>query len=95
MNNHNAHLQLLSGILRVYVDGSFESKDRYEWCCTVVSVDSETIELLGVIKPPTKAIWRAIEDCLRNAGYKQVRFTRYRNGLKTTHTISDRKQKNS
>ena len=83
------HVQLLSGLLRVYPKAkSFENKDAYEWCCTIVHVDEDTVELCGVTKTPSKEIWRAVAKTLKDAGYKEARFIRYRRGSREVHTFT-------
>lgn len=66
-----AHVQLISGVLRVFADGR-QFGDAYEWAATIQRVDDETMEILGVDKRPTISGIRAIVTELRRMGVKRL-----------------------
>jgi hypothetical protein len=47
--------------------------DPYGWCVAVVK-DGECAVLKGALKGPTVGQAHAVEDALRGAGFKRVRF---------------------
>ena len=63
---------------------TFESNqdygDAYTWVATCRFVNKETVEILGVIKAPTKTEWLAVINNLAQMGVKFVFYKQYRNG---------------
>lgn len=75
-----AHIEYFydAGVVRVFIDDN-KYGDEYEWACTVVFFreDCKTIaELVGVVKPPTPTIIRAIVEALRKEKVDTLRFRR-------------------
>jgi len=70
-----AELEPLSFVLRIWSDGQHYG-DPYDWCATVVRIAPDTLEVLGAMRAPTPAEWRAINDAAFMAGYKRVVFCR-------------------
>lgn len=79
-----AEIDPLVSVLRVFSKGR-EHGDAYEWSVTAQHIDRTTIELVGVISPPTFSQWRAVERCCREAGIETVVFYRMRRGEKVLH----------
>jgi hypothetical protein len=75
----NAHFEPLSGIVRVFADGNTYG-DSYEWCATCRFLDQKRVEILGVTKPMTPSIWRAIVERFGEMGVETIVFLRKRNG---------------
>lgn len=79
-----AHIQPLSGIIRVFDDKKAYHQDDYEWCGTLRWIDDNTVELLGIIKPPTLSQVRAIKKTCIDMGIEKLIFQRLRNKTLTT-----------
>lgn len=75
---HKAHLELTAGIIRVYGPGkSHDAGDKYEWCGVVVNFGRGKAEIRGVMNAPTLAHARAIQTCLREAGFTKLEVERW------------------
>lgn len=72
---HIAHIEPLTAVLRVFAPGKGYG-DPYEFACTVRWLDPETVELLGVDKPPSPSMWWPVADALREMGVKEFVFSR-------------------
>lgn len=75
-----AHIEYFydAGVVRVFIDDN-KYGDEYEWACTVVFFreDCKTIaELMGVVKPLTHTMLKAIIKALRKDGVDTLRFRR-------------------
>jgi len=81
--SYTAHLETTVGIIRVYRPGrSHANGDKYDWCATVVNLGydggREVVELRGVMRAPTIREARAVQDCLREAGFNALKVERWK-----------------
>ncbi len=76
------HIEPIAACLRVWSKADSVYGDRYDWSATCRWIDSETMEVIGVDKPVTRAMCHAIRDEAWKLGVKKVGFTRIRNGSK-------------
>ncbi len=76
------HIEPIAACLRVWSKPGSVYGDPYDWSATCRWIDSETMEVIGVDKPVTKAMCHAIRDEAWKLGVKKVGFTRIRNGSK-------------
>jgi len=77
------HIEPLAAVLRVF-DGTNNYGDPYEVALTLRYVDQATVEILGLDKPITPSVWRAIREHFIEAGVREVRLRR--NGKVHTFT---------
>jgi len=82
----NAHFEPLCGVVRVFADGNTYG-DSYEWAATCRFLDPSRVEILGVAKPMTPAMWRAIVERFCEMGVETIVFLRKRNGKDEVHTV--------
>ena len=82
----NAHFEPLSGIVRVFQDGCTYN-DEYEWAATVRFITTKKVEILGVAKPMTPGMWRAMKEMFREMGVETIVFIRKRGGEDEVHTV--------
>lgn len=82
----NAHFEPLSGVVRVFQDGCTYG-DSYEWAATCRFIDPSRVEILGVTKPMTPGMWRAIVERFGKMGVETIVFMRKRNGKDEVHTV--------
>ncbi len=66
-------------MLRVYEPGQ-NFPGPYRWITTCRFLDSETVEVVGTVKPPTVADWRAVLGALGAMGVTEVRYKTYKKG---------------
>ena len=79
-----ASIQWLAGCLRVHPEGGdWRGHAPYNNAMTVMHVDGDQVELLGLCKPLTRPEARAILRAVKDAGYKRVRQDR---GGRIVHT---------
>lgn len=69
------HIEPLAAVLRVF-DGDSNYGDPYEVALTLRYLDQTTVEILGLDKPITPAVWRAIRRHLESAGIHECRLKR-------------------
>ena len=50
--------------------------DPYEWCVTVIHLSSSKVELVGIDKPMTAAIWRDVMNCCEAVGIEHLVWER-------------------
>lgn len=55
----HAELRPTTWVLRIFERGQTHG-DPYSWACSVEQIDENTIELMGVMIPPSPSVWRAI-----------------------------------
>jgi hypothetical protein len=82
-----AAVEFLSGVVRFWANDSAQYGDPYEWCATVRWINPDTVEILGVIKPPSKQVWAAVLSELGQYGAKELVFYRIKNGVKREHRL--------
>ena len=87
MSQYSAHLQLVAGVLRVFVPGKAYC-DPYVWCATVQRVDDRTVEFLGVMRAPTSAEREAIKAELARHGITRAVWERRKNGRRHRAEVS-------
>ncbi len=85
-------LQPVSGILRIWNDPDAKYGDPYDWCCTVKWLTETKVELLGVDKPVTPAMWRAIQDALAERGIEEFLAVRKTVGKTRERWISTKRR---
>jgi hypothetical protein len=78
----NSRLEHISGVIRVWLNPNAGYRDPYDWVATVRWIDCETVEIVGILKPPTPSIWRATKDELARHGAKTIIFYRIKGGRK-------------
>ena len=72
-------------MLRVYEPGN-SFPDPYRWAITCRFLDdAKTVEVLGAVKPPTVADWRAALKTLEGMGVTEVFYKTYKNGKLRIH----------
>lgn len=86
---YNAHLQLLTGIVRVWTPGGHYG-DPYCYCVTIQRIDHDTCELLAVLRAPTRQEYAAIREVLLKAGFRRAIMIRIRGGQKRTVILEPR-----
>lgn len=82
----HAEFEMIAGVVRVFLPGKTYG-DKYEWSATIRYLDSETVEILGIVRAPTISEWRAVERCCKQNKVKRVMFYRIgKDGSKKKHT---------
>lgn len=74
---HTAHVEILSGIVRVFAPGK-KYGDPYDWAVTVRWVSPDTVEYLGALRSPTRHEIRAMCRELCKLGVVYVLMKRLR-----------------
>jgi hypothetical protein len=84
MTKYVGDIELMSGLLRVFVEGAAIGEDPYEFVCAILWHDRTTVELKGV-KPgkrlPFVAMRSAVVDRLCELGVKEVSWIRKNRGV--------------
>jgi hypothetical protein len=79
MTKYVGDIELMSGLLRVFVEGATIGEDPYEFVCAVLWHDRKTVELKGV-RPdkslPFVAMRSAVTNRLRELGVEQAFWIR-------------------
>lgn len=73
-------IEPIAGVIRVYRSGrSYQNGDPYEWAASVRWLSRDTIEILGVDRPPSIAVWRSIRAFLEDdsSGIRKVIIKRH------------------
>lgn len=78
MIKKTAHIEKISGIIRVFDEGCEAYKDEYEWCATLRWLEDDIVEVMGAMSAPTPSQWRAIKTALKDIGVKGAVFKRIR-----------------
>lgn len=73
-------IQHLSSVVRVWTQEGAKYGDPYDWAATIRWIDKETIEVLGVVKPVTKAMWEALTEAFAEMGIKKMLIVRHTGG---------------
>ncbi len=83
MTKYVGDIELMSGLLRVFVEGAAIGEDPYEFVCAILWHDRTTVELKGV-KPdkrlPFVAMRTAVAERLRQFGVDEVFWVRKNRG---------------
>ena len=66
------YLEHLSSVLRI--GGAYG--DAYTWCGAIRWLSSKKVEVLAVLRAPTRSEWRAAAEVLQAAGITEVVFAR-------------------
>ena len=87
----NAHFEPISGVIRLFEDGKGYG-DKYTWAGTVRFIDAKTVEVLGCTSAPKPSEWRAIVQCVKDVGVKEIIFYRIRSdGTTDKHVVPTQK----
>lgn len=82
-----ASIEPMVGVVRFWVSAEAGYGDPYDWVATVRWVDPDTVEIVGITKPPTPDAWRAVKLALAEQGVRSIVFYRMRNGQKVKHEL--------
>ncbi len=86
MDQYTAHFQPLVGCVRVFEPGG-RFGDAYVWSCTALC-QGDTVELMGAMEAPTNAVRRAVQDLLVGLGYRRLRLTRMKHGVRRSTIVN-------
>ena len=75
-------IEPIAACLRIWIGNGGQVGDPYDWSATGRWIDRETMEVIGVDKPVTKAMCVAIRDAAAKLGVRTIGFTRIREGKK-------------
>lgn len=76
---YSAHVEILSGIVRVFAPGKSYG-DPYGWAATLRWVDHESVEYLGALRAPSWEEREAMTLKLREIGVRFVVIKRIKDG---------------
>jgi len=82
-----ARIEPFSCVVRYWDNNDAQHGDPYQWAASVRWINIETMEICGITRPPTIAIWRAVKQAAREFGAKQIIFVRCKGDKKRTKTI--------
>lgn len=85
---HTCHLEIISGILRVFPEG-LAYGDPYIYSCCLKGISPTDCEIVGALRSPTLTEAHAIKTCLIKHGYHNLTISRFiNNHIKvSTHAL--------
>jgi len=85
MSDTTVHLEPIAFVVRIFSGGRTFGQP-YDWCATAVRIAPETLEIMGALRAPTGAEYRALQRGLLAMGWKKVFYRRKReDGLEEVH----------
>jgi hypothetical protein len=77
-------MEPISSILRIFEDGAGYG-DPYEFSATIRWITPSRVEILGVLRAPKLSEWKAINNCLRSHGVKDILINKAKDGKMESH----------
>ena len=66
-----AEMETLTSIIRVFKEGKSYG-DAYEFSAAVRWINPERVEIMGTLRAPRPSEWRAMQECLKAHGAKEL-----------------------
>lgn len=85
-----AQIEPLSAVVRFWHDEQSQYGDPYDWVATLRWITPNEVEVIGITKPPTPSVWRAVKAACREMGIERIVFYRMRHGEKVRRELTTR-----